>query len=426
MVRRKLAVLALSLGAFAAACQIVAGIQRTDKIAGPVDASDAPSTPPPPTAPLDPCAHAGPGDLPAADDDEVELPEFLLAVRSLDLIARNDAGTALGYDLDGVCTCDSRPFTADDGGLACAPRKGATMKDQCDDEGGIDNQSTRLFEAYNQPGLDINNSADINNSIANGHQTILISLSKYNGRANDREVTAGIYVSGGLRAQPPSKPGCPVSMQSPDGEWTPTWCGDDAWSIRPDSVFLQTKPLVPLRTGKAFVRDYALTIRVDGAETVVPFGATTVQLGDAIFTGRLVPLATDLTPRDKTRPPTTDEQRLYRLDDGIMAGRMPVHDMLVVTSTFVTPKSDGGHLCTSDLFFLAQQYICQYLDIPASSNQDLNTALPCGALSFAAGFTAFPVLDGDFYTPPPSPNECLPVDGGPPPAALKGVSYDCP
>ena len=36
-------------------------------------------------------------------------------------------------------------------------------------------------------------------------------------------------------------------------------------------------------------------------------------------------------------------------------------------------------------------------------------------------------IDGDFYEPPPDPNECLPTaDGGPPPAATPGVTYDCP
>ena len=41
--------------------------------------------------------------------------------------------------------------------------------------------------------IDIDNAADINGRSKQGRQTSLIVVSKYNGRANDREVTLGLF-----------------------------------------------------------------------------------------------------------------------------------------------------------------------------------------------------------------------------------------
>src|SRR6185369_13784486 len=122
------------------------------------------------------------------------------------------------------------------------------------------------------------------------------------------------------------------------------------------------------------------------------------------------------------------EERLFSMDKAVMAGRLPVHDMLAVSGTFIVPNSDGGrHLCQDNNFFLLQGAICSYLDLPVSATDDLDAGAPCNAISFGAAFTAFPALLGAFYDPPPDPNPCLPLpDGAPPPASKPGVSYDCP
>jgi hypothetical protein len=423
MVKRAL-VATLALGALAVACQIVAGIERVDKVTAQSDASDA-VAPPGPDGPTDPCEHVEPANAPATDDDTTELPTFFVALRTIDLLAKNDAGTLLGYDLDHVCTCDTRPLTFGAGRPACAPR-GMDPKIQCDEDGGIDNQSARLFNLYDQPPLSINNAADINNQIADGHQTIVLSIAKYNGRANDRDVLVGLLVSRGLRTQPAPSPGCTSTLNAGTGEWKPAWCGDDAWTITRASTLAGT--MIPARTARAYVSNYQLVADVANGDTVVPFGPTAISLGDAVFTGRIVPLGTDLQPRDGTKPPAAAEQRLYRIDDALMSGRLAVHDMLAVAGTFAVPNTDAGrHLCADNQFFLVQAGVCSYLDLPASPADDLDAAAPCNALSFGASFTAFPVLEGDLYDPPPDVNECLPLaDGGPPPASKPGVSYDCP
>ncbi|HEY8079745.1 MAG TPA: hypothetical protein VIF62_36695, partial [Labilithrix sp.] len=241
----------------------------------------------------------------------------------------------------------------------------------------------------------------------------------------------GLFPSQGVRSEPASaaagQAGCTSLMDPISGEWTPAWCGDDDWTIPTTAAVVKDKPIIAIRTAKGWVSNYQLVVNVENGDTIIPFGPTAVALGDAVFTGRIVPLGTDLQPRDASRPPTVAEQRLYRLDDALMAGRMKVHDMLTVAATFPTPKGDGGHLCTSDLFFLAQSSICQNLDIASTTGQDLVVSKPCDALSFAAKMTAFPVLEPDFYDPTPDPNECLPLgDGGPPPSAKAGVTYDCP
>jgi hypothetical protein len=423
MVKRHVFVIALAAAALVVACQIVAGIERVDKTpAAAVDASDVVT---PPTGPTDPCPHENPPPISASEDDNVELPTFAVAIRTLDLLAKSDAGTTLGYDLDRVCTCNTSPLTFGLGKPACAPR-GMDPKIQCDGEGGVDNQSALLFGLYDQPPLNINEAANVNDTIGDGHQTILLSISKYNGRANDREVLVGLLVSRGLRDAPATKPGCTSTLNAGTGEYTPAWCGDDAWSITRASTLSGTK--LPARTAKGYVTNYRLVANVLNGDTVVPFGPTAIGLGDAIFTGQIVPLDTSLKPRDGSKPPTAGEERLYAVDHAVMAGRLPVHDMLAVAGTFAVPFTDGGkHLCADNQFFVAQGIICSYLDLPTSAADDLDAAAPCNALSFAASFSAFPALVGDFYDPPPEPNECIPLaDGGVPPTATAGATYDCP
>ena len=102
--RRRLAAFAFALASAGLACQIVAGIERVEKVPPAPDSTPAEDVTPPAT---DPCAHAAPPGAPAktgAPGEDDERPPFIVAVRTLNLIP--EAGAPIpGYDLDNVCTC---------------------------------------------------------------------------------------------------------------------------------------------------------------------------------------------------------------------------------------------------------------------------------------------------------------------------------
>jgi hypothetical protein len=415
------------LGAVAAACQVIGGIDRVAKEDPPPPAADAAADAPPPV-PADPCAHAALPPKPAVDDaplDPDQLPPFLLAVESLNLIPTDAAGAVRGLDLDGVCTCDPRPFTFGDGGAACQPRAGGVVA--CDLDGGADNQGGVLFQQYDKL-LDVNAGAGIDEDIQAGRQTLLVTLVGYNGRANDREVDVGLMLSQGIAAQPPDAPGCTSTFDPSSGTWSATFCGSDAWTIVKTSALGTNHPPIPIRTGRGWVNDYELVVSIGGGDVPVPFGSLVVDVAQASLTGKLVPLGADLQPRDGSRPPKPEEQRLYRLDGALVVGRLPGSELLAVVGSFAEPGGGGRRICQDDAYFEPiKGEICKQLDIARTSERDLDQSVACDAISFGAAFDAFPALDGDYVEPKESPNVCRPSgDGGAPDAAAPGVSYACP
>jgi hypothetical protein len=417
------------LGAVAAACQVIGGIDRVAKEDPPPPSGDAAVDAAPPAPPADPCAHARPAPKPETDDaplDPDQLPPFLLAVETLNLIPTDAAGAVRGLDLDGVCTCDPRPFTFGDGGAACQPRAGGVVA--CDLDGGADNQGGLLFRQYDAL-LDINAAAGIDDEIRAGRQTLLVTLVGYNGRANDREVDVGLMLSQGIAAEPPQTPGCASTFDASSGRWSATFCGSDPWTIVKTSALGTNHPPVPIRTGRGWVNDYELVVSIGGGDVPVPFGSLVVDVAQASLTGKLVPLGEDLAPRDPSVPPKPTEQRLYRLDGALVVGRLPASELLAVVGTFTEPGSGGARrICEDQAYFdPIKGEICKQLDIARTSERDLDQSVACDAISFAAAFDAFPALDGDYVDPKESPNVCRPApDGGAPDAAAPGVSYACP
>src|SRR6185436_16187180 len=69
---------------------------------------------------------------------------LVFATTSEDFTGRNDAGEVVGYDLDGVCSCDARDKSKHAGQESCVrPDSGV---EPCDADGGIDNAAARLTE----------------------------------------------------------------------------------------------------------------------------------------------------------------------------------------------------------------------------------------------------------------------------------------
>lgn len=405
--RRRLAALAAVLVTAVVACQFVVGIERTDKVAAvAADAADegvvtADAGPP------DPCPHTGPIKAPSVDDaPTVELPTFVLAVDAVQL-----SGTAGGFDLDGVCTCDSRPGSSRGGVASCEAKK------NCDDNQGIDNQSSELFANLSPTG-NIDDVAGVNPDIQRGRRTILLFLRKYNGRANDREVEVGLAVSDGVR-----EIGCPTSTKDQvSGYVTPGWCGNDKWTVLPGLV----KNGFPVSYNAGYVNDYRMVVQLDRAATV-PFGDLGLEFGSPVSVGKIVPLGVDLKPRDASRPPAAGEERLFAIEGGILAGRMTSAGLLAAAGTLELAGPDGGRqpLCQNGLFLAIKTRICESVDIARSRSFDFQPGYTCDAISSAMGYSARPALLGPEFQSTVTQNGCSPVGDKPRDPSPYVTTYAC-
>lgn len=427
--RRRLAALAFALAGAGLACQIVAGIERVEKVPPAPDSTPPEDVTPPAT---DPCSHHAPPGAPVktgAPGEDDELPPFIVAVHTLNLVP--EAGAPVpGFDLDNVCTCETRTPTAGEGGTTCRLNP-KTMG--CDDDGGIDNAGAHLFDEYKQV-INIDDSANVNDEIGNGFKTLLIQIAGYNGQLNDPSINVGVFPSDGLTEKPPSKPSCDASMPTTRGDrpdatfWTPVYCGDDKWSVVKETAIGTNRPLVPVRTGSGWVKDGVLVVSVNDS-LQVPFFNSVVSLVTARMVAKLVPLDVNLKPRDPKVPPKDAEKRLWELREGVLAGRIPARDILAAAGSLDDPldKQSGKHLCSTPLFLTAQTAICSYLDISSNPQRDLNLSFGCDALSSAFGFAAFPALDGELVPKQDSVlNECAIGEGDRPVDAGNGVVYACP
>ncbi len=347
-----------------------------------------------PRAP-DPCAHAFPAAPPDKDDAPgEELPPFFVAVRSIQMAGDN--GQVPGFDLDGVCTCETRPETAYDGGPSCF-----ASESRCDADGGVDNSlsvlATQLspFFAFDDVPKKL---------ISAGRRTLLVQIGKYNGRANDKEIAVGLALSNGIREK-----GCASSVEDPTkGIWSPGWCGDDRWSFLPDSVIPSTKQ--PLIQGVGYVRDGVLIVQLDGT-LLLPFNEVSVLgVGSPVIAGALVPLREDLQPRDRATPPTDKEKRLWSIAKATVAGRVKATEFLGALGTIELPRADGGrtgYLCQETQFAFAREQICGALDMSSSKALDFDPRAQCDSLSTALTFTAFAALPGEVRAPAPNDNPCV-------------------
>jgi hypothetical protein len=366
-----LGVIAVALGAVA--CQVVAGIEHVEKEQRTLgDGSTPDSSEGKNDAAVDPCVHTMPPPQPASDDDrDTELPPFYLALRTVDVVAR-DGSSYRGFDLDGVCTCDKRPNTASNGFSSCKP----SLKD-CDLDGGIDNRAASLFEQFAPTGFSPSDSA--NKGVANGRKGLLLYVKGYNGKPNDRQINVGVMISYGIV----DGSGCGTSTggdHSPPG-----WCGTDLWTYPVEFVKPTTKE--PLYQGNGYVSNGTLVFRSELPITMF-FGDATLTFGSPITAGTL-----------KKNP-----AGLWTLD-AILAGRIPVTELLVASGTFDDPNNDDAGICTSPFFATVKKTLCDAVDINRTSALDFQPG-NCDAISSALAFTAEQASIGDERTQPPDPNPC--------------------
>jgi hypothetical protein len=417
MKRRALFVV-LVLGIAGVACQVVAGISRVEQVDPTPDgtAEGGGEAGPPP----DPCVHDVPPSMPENDDDpNTSIDEFYIALRSVTLVA--PVGQTLGFDLDGVCSCDDRAATARDGGQSCQG-----TKKFCDADGGIDNQ-VATFATDFAPLIDIDKAANVNARIQHGQQTSLIVISKYNGRANDREVAFGLFTSEGIPANQ-AMPGCP-DAGSEGAFLYPGWCGKDKWTVSASTIVQLGGKFTPKAVGTGYVSNYRFVVRFTGVASV-PFAGYRLSIGSPVSSGRLVPLDGNLQPLDTSAgAPPKDKIAFWRLDEGILAGRIPVTELLAAVGTVNAPGGDGGpgaHLCSSPTFAAVKSEVCGRQDINSTLNLDFATGARCDALSSAIGLTGGPAQVDAIVNAPVDTNDCYPNEDGGGPVGYPAVTYRCP
>lgn len=412
--KRRLLFVAMVAGSLAVACQLIVGIERTDKADRPPEAG-APDTATPPGIP-DPCAHVRiPG--PPENDDDITgaLPPFVIAIRKFEVPG---AGEPVGFDLDGVCTGDNRPGAAFDGGATC---KAALKLDDLD--GGIDNQLGNVIGGFDLAG-------GAGARIDDGHQTGLLRITRYNGKRNDKSVEIELFTSEGVR-EPSPCPGVDAGMTG-DGTYRPGWCGDDKWSVSASTVEGSGDRFLAKARGTGYVTDWTLVVQVDG-ESRLPFAGYDLRVGSPVLVGKLVAIDKTNEPRD-AEAPTADPDilRRWRLDTATFSGRVPARDMLavigIIQSPVQLPKEAGAktYVCeVPALFNLAIGNVCNARDIASSFRLDRDPNAACDAVSLALRAQYLPVLTGTVTPTGIEENQCYP-DGGGGTIGVPGVIYDCP
>ena len=362
--------------AFAAACVSLSGLSGGDGAPALLEAG-AEAAPLEAAAPADPCSHATIPPPPAKDDDPTgQVPTLVLAVRDESVSGTVDGGAPIGFDLDGVCTCFPEMTTAHGGSPSCIAPEGGTPA--CDGDGGVDRQISALLAAYTVP----------TGGAATGGRTLLLKITKYNGRANDREVFVGFIASPGIF----DSTGCPGADDAGASPYLPTWKGCDLFALDESSVLPGTNE--PLSYLPAYVTDHVLVVPPAAQPVLFDVGNTSLVVSGSLLAARLVALDSLLQAIEP--PPAVGT--LFRME-GTAAGRVRTTDALRAIAKGQA-ISDGGPLCGFPNFYnsVKRTFICPSADIATSPADDFKNA-GCDALSLALAFTADPAQLGDARKP---------------------------
>ncbi len=310
-----------------------------------------------PDAIRDPCEHA----LSAARPDAGDVgPRSTLtfAISHLALVAGNS--TTLGFDLDGICTCDTRPGSPRGGGSSCAPRKPEEVL--CDGPGGRDNGAATLFSRVVPDRAEAGVDVGFDLSASEGVESIVVQIEEYNGAGSDPSVLLALYDSPGLDAPKACDGGTVLDAGvNSGGKPRPSWGGCDAWQIGEGSL-IGGRPRTFTRV--AWVADGVVVGKF--GTMAIRIGRSELLLFDATFQATLVKPATGL----------------LRLERGVLTGRAVGVDLL---RTFGEQEIGGRALCRDALTYAVfRTAACNSFDL--GSNQD--AAAPCDSISFSAEIEA--------------------------------------
>ena len=360
-------ILALRLGLVAAvvgaiaACTVMNDLhlpppKATDDASAPADASaDA----------GEPCAIARVPAPPAPPvDGEDPASEILVAMRRM-LLRETPA---LGYDLDGVCTCSPGPES-------CAVRDEAV---HCDLDGGRDNAFATLSKRFTTfTGFDVIGYANVR--LEEGVQGYLVRVQGYNGGADDSDVTVSVYLSAGT-----------VTTLDDGGTAVrpPSFAEGEAWSIDPD--YLVGDPAA--RTSKYTAQGY-----VSGNVLVAGFAELPLPLVEGVNTMVRSAVVTGRISKGDGGAPTIAE--------GILAGRIGADAMLAGLAQVFDPSSKRPFCDNPSFGPYARGVICPAADVTVESSSD-GTNAPCDAISAGIAYEAVGASFGSLVRQSPNIDVC--------------------
>jgi hypothetical protein len=358
-------------------------------------------TPPAPGRAPDECPHAvRPPPAPDASADEPKN-DYVFAVRTVDATGRRPDGTLLGYDLDGVCTCDPRDTSSHAGRASCVSPANGSALGGCDDDGGIDNANahTNVFSAEVIGPLQ--EQADA--LIRCGGSTALIIITEYNGKADDPRVFVAVVPSYGIfEGDAGTADGCYDPAQPPaDPTVPPRWDGQDRWSLPEGHYDYNTRQ--PVLTFPGWVNNYTLVLDTRAAQRTgsipMPVASGLLSMGTPTLTARIVP----------------QPSGSFRLEDGVMAGRARIEDVLDIMGGLKIKGVNGesNDTCNPLVLNLLRPILCSAADVVASPERDFRGD-PCDALSFTFSFTAEPALVSNIKHASPAAGQrrCSELFGG--------------
>lgn len=331
----------------------------------------------------DPCAHARPAARPDAASEAESAPALTFALSHLALVAGN--GDTVGFDLDGVCTCDERPAAARGGAPSCAPRR--ADQPLCDNAEGRDNAAAAVLAKLVPDRVDAGVDVGFDFGVTEGAGSVLVELDEYNGRESDPAVLVAFYDSPGLAPPMPCAAGVVGDAGvNGDGKPKPDWGGCDRWMLG-EGGLLAGGPRTFTRdawvaNGSVVARFTSLAIRIGGADVLVY---------DAVVSATL-----------ERAPPA-----LPRLRHGVIAGRVLGDDLLRVFSEQVVLERPLCHDPLSLAIFRAAA--CDTLDLGSSAD----ASAPCDSISLTVEFAGGVAQKGP--TAPSARVVSLCADAGAPP-----------
>lgn len=385
---RRLVLLAL-LGLPVLACHLILGIDDHDFQTAEADAAVAPDAFVP-----DPCVHQGPPGKPADKDDPIDL-ELTFAIHDSTVATKLDGGALAGFDLDGRCTCDKSPGAR--GEPSCVAPKESTVA--CDLERGIDNAGGQVFDDLNARsavilgGRRFENVA--NEAVRCGQNTVLLNLTKYNGKGDDNSVSLVSAQSAGIRKAHADEPDAGLAPCSPvvgSSFFPAKFDATDEWSLPASALFMGA--IDANKAVLAYVKDFHLVVdrRGERSQIQTSLGATTLTFSTPVLTARLVPLDEAYRELKTMNGAVVGTAKHWKLTDGQISGRVPTADLLgALGSVDISggkPRAPERYLCNSPFYDVLKSAICAAADSVLFNDNDASDA--CNAVSMAAQFEGAP------------------------------------
>lgn len=329
------------------------------------------------------CFSAG---MPRPDDrpppgNPADVGPIVLAVESMRLGSLDEqnqidanAWKGIGFDLDGICTssdtCDREPVQSCRPSASALPRDGNYCRDNT--FGRLEHTAALVPEISKKYGL---SDDGFNCALCVGHYNFLIRISGYNGEPDDDHVRVDLYPSPGLEEP------LPWDCSLPDWRTRPCFTADMPWTIQEDAlVGPRTGPELPdskYSDDGAYVREGYLVTKLP-ARTLFWFPGT-----KGIVVAYPLTIENGLATARIARGP----DGLWRIDDGIIAGRTRGEDLVRGFRLL-------GFCETNDArnYELLSTFVTSNLDILADGVVDPER--PCDAMSFGIVFTAIQARPG--------------------------------